>query len=182
MKKLIVCLLVSASFLSCKEATDAKKTASQDPLSGTFTERDEKAKKMYNNLTLFAKGDLSYVNESLSPNFTLRNALDTAVVSRGHEQAITYWKNLHTLFKDISFSEGRVHSFYLNNGEVYTAYFGQLTTTGKFTNNTFTVPLQIWIKWEGDKMASQTDMVDSKRILDEAAAAAAAAKAAPATK
>ncbi len=182
MKKLIVCLLVSASFLSCKEATDAKKTASQDPLSGTFTERDEKGKKMFENLVRFTKEDFSYANDYLSPNFQFKTAADTAVVFKGIDQAVAYWKQVHVLFKDLSFSEGRVHTFYLNNGEVRSAYFGQITATGKFTNITATRPMQIWVKWEGDKVVSQMDMIDSKLILEEAAAAAAAAKAAPATK
>ena len=43
--------------------------------------------------------------------------------------------------------------------------------------------MQIWIKWEGDKVIRQMDMVDSKLILEEsAAAAAAAATATPAAK
>ncbi len=32
--------------------------------------------------------------------------------------------------------------------------------------------MQIWIKWEGDKVVSQLDMFDSKLIMEEAAAAA----------
>ena len=178
MKKILLTLLVTASLFSCKEAADSSKSADQNPLSGTFTERDEKAKTMYNNLTLFAKADFSYVKETLSPDFKLKNAGDTAVAARGHEGVIAYWQQLHTLFKDISFSEGRVHTFYLNNGEVYTAYFGELTATGKHTNKTFTSPVQIWDSWVGDKMTSQMDMVDTKKIFDEAAAAPAA----PATK
>lgn len=180
MKKILLTILVSASLISCKEAADSSKSADQNPLSGTFTERDDKAKTMYNNLTLFAKADFSYVKETLSPDFKLKNAGDTAVAARGHEGVIAYWQQLHTLFKDISFSEGRVHTFYLNNGEVYTAYFGELTATGKHTNKTFTSPVQIWDKWEGDKIISQMDMVDTKKIFDEVAAAP--APPAPATK
>jgi len=172
MKKILLTILVSASLLSCKEAADSSKSADQNPLSGTFTERDDKAKTMYNNF--------SYVKETLSPDFKLKNAGDTAVAARGHEGVIAYWQQLHTLFKDISFSEGRVHTFYLNNGEVYTAYFGELTATGKHTNKTFTSPVQIWDKWEGDKIISQMDMVDTKKIFDEVAAAP--APPAPATK
>jgi hypothetical protein len=181
MKKIILTILVSASLLSCKDAADSSKSADQNPLSGTFTERDDKAKTMYNNLTLFAKADFSYVKETLSPEFTIKNSGDTAVAAKGHEGVIAYWQKLHTLFKDISFSEGRVHTFYLNNGEVYSAYFGEITSTGKITNKTFTSPIQIWDKWEGNKITSQMDMVDMKKIFDEAAAAP-AASAAPSTK
>jgi hypothetical protein len=175
MKKVILLILVFGSLLSCKQAENSNKSAKHDPLSGTFTERDVKAKRMYANLMLFAKADFSYVKETLSPNFTLKNAGDTAVAASGQEGVITYWKQLHTLFKDISFSEGRVHTFYLNNGEVYSAYFGELTATGKHTNKTFTSPIQIWDKWEGDKIISQMDMVDTKKIFDEAATAPAPA-------
>jgi hypothetical protein len=178
MKKLLVCLLVSASLFACKESADSTKSADQNPLAGTFTERDEKAQKLFSNMNLFAKGDFSYVSGAVTPNFTLKNAGDTAVAARGVDGAIAYWKNLHVLFKDISFSEGRVHTFNLNNGEVYTAYFGDWTVTGKFTNKTFTAPIQVWVKWEGDKVVSQMDMLDSKKILEEAAAAPAAAPAA----
>jgi len=179
MKKLLLCLLVSASLFSCKKAEDSSKTADQNPLSGTFSERDEKAKRLWTNMNLFTKQDFSFVEGYLAPNYVFRTSADTGVVARGPEEATANWKKVHTLFKDMSFSEGRVHTFSLNNGEVYSAYFGQLTATGKFTNKTATVPMQVWIKWEGDKVISQMDMVDSKLILEEAAAAATAA---PATK
>ena len=171
MKKLILCFLVSVSFLSCKESADTTNASTnQEPLSGTFTERDEKAKKLYSNMNLFAKEDFSYVKESFAPNFTLKTVGDTAVAAKGEEEAIAYWKQLHFLFKDISFAEGRVHTFSLNNGEVHTAYFGNWTATGKFTNVTFTAPLNVWITWEGDIIISQMDLLDSKNILKEAAA------------
>jgi hypothetical protein len=182
MKKLFLFLLVSASLFSCKEAADSSKSVDQNPLSGTFTERDEKAQRLWTNLNLFIKNDFSYVKDYLAPNYEFRTASDTAVVVRGPEEAIANWKKVHILFKDMSFSEGRIHTFKLNNGEVHTGYFGQLTATGKFTNKTATVPMQIWIKWEGDKVVSQLDMFDSKLIMEEAAAAAAAAAAAPAAK
>lgn len=180
MKKILLTILVSATLLSCKEAVDSSKSADQNPLSGTFTERDDKAKTMYNNITLFAKADFSFVKETLSADFKLKNAGDTAVAASGHEGVIAYWQQLHTLFKDMSFSEGRVQTFYLNNGEVYTGYFGELTATGKYTNKTFIGPVQFMSKWEGDKMISQMDMVDTKKIFDEIAAAP--APPAPATK
>jgi hypothetical protein len=69
MKKILLTILVSATLLSCKEAADSSKSADKNPLSGTFTERDDKAKTLYNNLTLFAKADFSYVKETLSPEF-----------------------------------------------------------------------------------------------------------------
>jgi hypothetical protein len=173
MNKLFLCILLSAALLSCKQSADATKSDDQNPLAGTFSERDAKAQKLLSNMNLFAKGDFSYASESITPNFTLKNAGDTAVAARGVDQAIAYWKNLHVLFKDISFSEGRVHTFNLNNGEVYSAYFGEWTATGKFTNKTFTAPIQVWAKWEGDQILSQMDMLDSKRILEEAAASTA---------
>ena len=185
MKKILLTILVSATLLSCKEAADSSKSADQNPLSGTFTERDEKAKKMFTNLTLFAKQDFSFAKDYLSPDFKFRTAADTSVIATGIDETVAYWKQVHVLFKDISFSEGRVHTFSLNNGEVYTAYFGQLTATGKFTNTTGTVPMQIWAKWEGDKIVSQIDMIDSKKValeVEAATAAAAAATKAPSTK
>jgi ketosteroid isomerase-like protein len=183
MKKLLLCLFVSASLFSCNKAEDSAKSADQNPLSGTFTERDEKAQRLWTNLNLFTKEDFSFVNDYLAPNYEFRTSADTAVVAKGPEEATANWKKVHMLFKDMSFSEGRVHTFTLNNGEVHSAYFGRLTATGKFTNKTATVPMQIWIKWEGDKVIRQMDMVDSKLILEEsAAAAAAAATATPAAK
>jgi hypothetical protein len=45
--------------------------------------------------------------------------------------------------------------------------------------------MQIWAKWEGDKIVSQIDMIDSKKValeVEAATAAAAAATKAPSTK
>lgn len=161
--------------IACTNKTETE-TKSLDPLSGTFVSRDEKAKTLLNDMKLFSTGDYSFVDKILSPDFTLRTAADTAVVVRGKEQVIAYWSQMHTLLKDISFTEGRASTFTYNNGEIWTGYFGTLIATGKFSNKHIVTPLTCWIKWEGDKIVYQEDWFDAKFIADEIAADPGASK------
>jgi len=169
MKKLLLCLFVSASMIACTSKTETE-TKNLDPLAGTFTSGDAKSKRLWSDIMLFSKADYSFVDTFLSPDFVLRTAADTAVVVRGKEGAIAYWSQMHTLLKDISFTEGRVQTFTLNNGEIHTLYFGTLLATGKFSNKNIAMPVNVWVEWKGDKMVSQTDMYDAKFIMDEIAA------------
>ena len=170
MKKTFLLFFVSAAMIACTTPETKTETKNEDPLSGTFISRDEKAKILLNDIALFSKGDYSFVDSFISPDFVLRTAADTAVIVRGKEQAIAYWSQMHTLLKDISFTEGRVQTFTLNNGEIYTLYFGTLLATGKFTSKNIAMPVNVWVEWKGDKMVSQTDMYDAKLLMDEMAA------------
>ncbi len=60
MKKILLCLFVSASMIACTNKTETKNL---DPLSGTFVSRDEKAKTLLNDMKLFSTGDYSFVNK-----------------------------------------------------------------------------------------------------------------------
>lgn len=171
MKTFLLCLFVSASIIACTSKTETKtETKNEDPLSGTFASRDEKAKILMNDIALFSKADYSFVDKYISPDFVLRTAADTSVIVRGKEQVIAYWSQMHTLLNDISFTEGRVQTFTLNNGEIYTLYAGTLLATGKFTNKSIATPVNVWVEWKGDKMVSQMDMYEDKFIMDEIAA------------
>ncbi len=171
MKKILLGLFLSASMIACTSKTETKtETKNEDPLSGTFVSRDEKAKILMNDIALFSKADYSFVDKFISPDFVLRTAADTAVIVRGKEQVIGYWSQMHILLKDISFTEGTVQTFTQNNGEIYTLYAGTLLATGKFTSKNIAMPVNVWVKWEGDKMVSQTDMYDAKLLMDEMAA------------
>jgi hypothetical protein len=176
MKKILSLIIVSSIALSCSEsATDnanpeKTKTENKDPLSGTFTSRDAKAKTLLKNMNLFANADFSYVSEIVTEDFTLSTAGDTAVAAYGKDEAIAYWNNIHGIYDDIRFSEGRLQTFELNNGEVWSAYFGELYAVGKFSKENYAIPLNIWIQWENDKIIRQVDMLDSKFIAAEIAA------------
>ena len=160
MKKILSLIMVSTIVLSCSESVikntkvDTNKTENVDPLSGTFTSRDAKAQILLKNMNLFA-------------NAVWDTAGDTAVFARGKEEAIAYWNNIHSIYEDISFSEGRLQTFELNNGEVWSAYFGELYAVGKFTKENYAIPLNVWIQWENDKIVRQVDMLDSKFINAE---------------
>ena len=56
---------------------------------------------------------------------------------------------------------------HLNNGEVWSAYFGELYAVGKFSKNNYAIPLNVWIQWDKDKIKRQIDMLDSKFITAE---------------
>ena len=177
LRKLLLCLFVSIYMIACTSKTETKvETKSEDPLSGTITSRDEKANRLFSDMELFAKEDYSFVNEYMSADFTLKTLGDTAVIVKGREQAIAYWKNLHVLFKDLSFTKGRIATFKHNNGETWSAYFGNLLSTGKFSNKNYVIPLSVWILWDGDKIVHQSDMFDSKIMAEEMAANPAASK------
>jgi hypothetical protein len=55
----------------------------------------------------------------------------------------------------------------LNNGEVWSAYFGELYAVGKFSKENYAIPINHWIQWENDKIIQQVDMLDSKFITAE---------------
>jgi hypothetical protein len=157
--------------IACTSKTETKtETKNLDPLAGTFTSGDAKAKRLWSDMMLFSKAEYSFVDTFLTPNFTLKTAADTAVIVRGKDQVIAYWSQMHTLLNDVTFTEGRLQTFTLNNGEVWTGYFGALMATGKFTNKNHVVPLTVWIKWDGDKIAHQEDWYDAKFVMDEMAA------------
>ena len=173
MKKLFCLLIVTSLFVSCSESSsenvNTKKEIIEngDPLSGIFTSYDAKAETLLKNMNLFAKADFSYVKQLLGEDFTLQTAGDTATVASGGAEAITYWNNIHNIYEDITFSEGRLQTFELNNGEVWSAYFGELYAVGKFSKENYAIPLHVWIQWENDKIIRQVDMLDSKFIAAE---------------
>tara|TARA_B100001057_G_scaffold480768_1_gene553990 strand:+ start:175 stop:717 length:543 start_codon:yes stop_codon:yes gene_type:complete len=176
MKNILSIILAASIVLSCSESStdntkpEKTKTENNDPLSGSFSSRDAKAEILLKNMSLFANADFSYVSEILAEDFTLSTAGDTAAVAYGQEEAIAYWNNIHGIYEDIRFSEGRLLTFELNNGEVWSAYFGELYAVGKFSKENYAIPLHVWIQWENDKIIRQIDMLDSKFITAEIAA------------
>lgn len=171
MKKLSNLLIIATLLVSCSESSTenakAKNEINTDPLSGVFTSNDAKAETLLNNMNLFAQADFSYVSEFFAENFSLSTAGDTAVAVQGADDAIVYWNNIHGIYDDIRFSEGRLQTFELNNGEVWSAYFGELYAVGKFSKENYAIPLNVWIQWENDKIIRQFDMLDSKFITAE---------------
>lgn len=176
MKKLFCLLIVTSLFVSCSESAsenvNTKKEIIEngDPLSGIFHSHDAKTETLFRNMNLFAKADFSYAKELLGEDFILQTAGDTTAVASGGAEAIIYWNNIHSIYEDIAFSEGRLQTFELNNGEVWSAYFGELHAVGKFSKENYAIPLHVWIQSENDKIIRQVDMLDSKFITAEIAA------------
>ena len=171
MKKIVIIFFISALIFSCAQAPkESAPPESKDPLSGVFTSRDSKAQTLFSNMNLFANADFSYVNELLTEDFTLRTSGDTGIAATGREDVIKYWNGIHGIYEDISFSKGRLQTFELNNGEVWSAYFGDLYAKGKFSKENYAIPINVWIQWENDKIIHQVDMLDSKFITAEIAA------------
>ena len=69
--------------------------------------------------------------------------------------------------KTLAFLKVGFKPFTLNNGEVWSAYFGELYAVGKFSKNNYAIPLNVWIQWDKDKIKRQVDMLDSKFITAE---------------
>ena len=168
MKKIVIIFFISALIFSCAQAPkESAPPESKDPLSGVFTSRDSKAQTLFSNMNLFANADFSYVNKLLTEDFTLRTSGDTGIAATGREDVIKYWNGIHGIYEDISFSKGRLQTFELNNGEVWSAYFGDLYAKGKFSKENYAIPINVWIQWENDKIIHQVDMLDSKFITAE---------------
>ena len=168
MKKIVIIFFISALIFSCAQAPkESAPPESKDPLSGVFTSRDSKAQTLFSNMNLFANADFSYVNKLLTEDFTLRTSGDTGIAATGREDVIKYWNGIHGIYEDISFSKGRLQTFELNNGEVWSAYFGDLYAKGKFSKENYAIPINVWIQWENDKIINQVDMIDSKFITAE---------------
>ena len=178
MKKLFILSFAAITvFAACNQSattTDASQqsvpTAAEDSLAGTFTSKDAKSAKLLSTIKLFSKQDTSYLVD-YAPNFTLKLMSDTAVIARGPEGFAAYHKNLHNLFTDINFADGNTFTYVINNGEVWSAYFGQCTATGKNTNTKYVMPVNVWVRWDGDKIVFQSDVVDSRFANAEMAAA-----------
>jgi hypothetical protein len=168
MKKIVIIFFISALIFSCAQAPkESAPPESKDPLSGVFTSRDSKAQTLFSNMNLFANADFSYVNKLLTEDFTLRTSGDTGIAATGREDVIKYWNGIHGIYEDISFSKGRLQTFELNTGEVWSAYFGDLYAKGKFSKENYAIPINVWIQWENDKIIHQVDMLDSKFITAE---------------
>jgi hypothetical protein len=178
MKKLFILSFAAITvFAACNQpasTTNASQqnlpTAAEDSLAGTFTSKDAKSARLLSIIKLFSKQDSSYLVD-YAPNFTLKLMSDTAVIARGPEGFAAYHKNLHNLFTDINFADGSTFTYVINNGEVWSAYFGQCTATGKNTNTKYVMPVNVWVRWDGDKIVFQSDVVDSKFSNAEMAAA-----------
>jgi hypothetical protein len=178
MKKLFILSFAAITvFAACNQptsTTDASQqnipTAAEDSLAGTFTSKDAKSVKLLSIIRLFSKQDSSYLSD-YAPNFSLKLMSDTAVVARGPEGFAAYHKNLHDLFTDINFSDGSTFTYIINNGDVWSAYFGQCTATGKNTKTKYVMPVNVWVRWDGDKIVYQSDVVDSRFANAEMAAA-----------
>ena len=168
MKKITVFIAFLLLVTSCANQSTSRDESANNPLSGNFSSHDEKSEILWRNMNLFAEADFSYVEELLPESFTLKSAGDVNVVANGPSEAIEYWNGLHSIFENITFdSEGRLMTFNLNNGEVWSAYFGTCYADGKFSKNKIAFPLHVWIQWDGDKIIHQVDMLDSKFITDE---------------
>lgn len=168
MKKILFLLFTTGLIFSCNQASKEnsnKETA--DPYSGVITSRDAKAQTLLRNMNLFANADFSYVDEFLTEDFTLKTLGDTAVAATGKESALEYWNGIHTIYENISFSEGTLQTFELNNGQIWSAYFGELYAKGKFSKEDYAIPVNVWVQWENDKIIHQVDMIDSKFITAE---------------
>ena len=167
MKKILTIVAVSFLFVSCNNNNNVANTK-KEPLSGTFSSHDEKAEILWRNMNSFAKADFSYAEELLTSNFSLKSAGDTNDVANGPAEAIEYWNGIHSIYENITFdSEGRLMTFVHNNGEVWSAYFGEFYADGKFSEKKIVFPIHVWIQWEGDKIIRQVDMLDSKFLTEE---------------
>jgi hypothetical protein len=178
MKKLLILSFAAITvFAACNQPASTTNTsqqnlptAAEDSLAGTFTSKDAKSARLLSIIKLFSKQDSSYLSD-YAPNFSLKLMSDTAVIARGPEGFAAYHKNLHDLFTDIYFSDGNTFTYNLNNGENWSAYFGECTATGKNTKTKYVMPVTVWIRWDGDKIIFQSDAVDSKFANAEMAAA-----------
>ena len=179
MKKLLLCLLVSASLIACTNQ-ETKTADTSDTDGGIYVSLDDKTAKVKQMIEGYMKNDTTLAHEVYAD--TLKaidgfadnvDSLNKIKVTPGGRTAfINADMYTHTLFSDIKMrlNKGDLKTFIGNNGQIATGYWGLWTGKGKYTNAETKVPLHMILWWKEDKIVRIYRMFDPATLKAEVAA------------
>lgn len=179
MKKILLCILVSASLVACKnEETKKANDKVKDQDTGTWTSLDSKTTKVRQMLEAYVKNDSSVIYEIMADTVKVieqfaNNQEDGKMkVDPGGRTAFAQGENMHhQLFTDITLTNDNLRTFVWDkDSATITGYWGMWSGTGRFTKNKITVPVHIGYCWEGDKITRIYRMFDPGPLRAEIAA------------
>lgn len=180
MKKLLLCILVSASLIACTNQETKTTATSEDTEGGSYMSLDYKTAKVKQMIEGYMKNDTSLAHEvyvdTLRSIDGFANNVDSLnkikVTPGGRSAFISADMFTHTLFSDITMTlnKGDLKTFTGNNGQVATGYWGLWTGKGKYTNTLTKVPLHMILWWKGDKVVTIYRMFDPSTLKAEVAA------------
>jgi len=178
MKKLLLCLLVSASFIACtNQETKKAENSAEDKDTGTWTSLDSKTIKVRQLLEYYVKNDTSLVYEIVVDTMKFRDQLannqengETKVTPGGRVGFAQITRNDHQFFSDISLTTDNIKTFVGKDGGIATLWWGLCSGTGRFTGNKITVPVHAYFFWKGDKIVSGGRFFDPTAGKEEFAA------------
>ncbi|MFM7019734.1 MAG: hypothetical protein ACKOXC_02925 [Aquirufa sp.] len=179
MKKFIMMVAVATALFSCgqKQAgTTSTADASADPLGGTMTGTDEKTQAIQKQMEAYAAQDTSYAADVYADNIRVYYPSDTTADITDKKAFLADFKGQYKNWKDVKFDRVRVITLKLNNGETWTNIWAVMLAKGAFTGKDILIPLHRAMLWQGDKIASDIHLYDTKLIMEELAARAAAEK------
>ena len=164
MKKLLLCFLVSASLVACKnEETKKVDDTVKDNDTGRWTSLDSKTIKVRQLLEAYVKNDSSVIYAIIADTVKVmeqfaNNQEDNGKnkVDPGGRTGFAQGENSHhVLFTDISLTTDNMRTFVWDKeGDIITGYWGMWSGTGRFTKNKITVPVHIGYVWKDDKITS----------------------------
>jgi len=181
MKKILLGLIVTASFIACtNQSSKTTTTTSEDTEGGIYVSLDDKTAKAKQMIEAYMKNDTSVAHEvyvdTLRSIDGFANNVDSLnkikVTPGGRSAFINADMFTHTLFSDITMTlnKGDLKTFTGNNGQVATGYWGLWTGKGKYTNTVTKVPLHMILWWKGDKVVTIYRMFDPSTLKAEVAA------------
>lgn len=179
MKKILLCFLLSASLVACKnEETKKAELTIADKDTGKWTSLDQKTLKVRQLLEAYVKNDTSVIYEIMADTVKVREQFANnqengkTKVSPGGRSAFGQGEQSHhLLYSDISITTDNMRTFvWDNDGGTITGYWGMWSGTGRFTKAKVTAPVHIYYRWSGDKIVSIYRMFDPTPLKEEIAA------------
>ncbi len=182
MKKLVLCFLVSASLIACKNQETKKAETSVDKNSGTFTSLDKKSAIVKQLIEAYLTGDSS-VNSPLVKAYyadtvkVYQHMADnqengkTKETQGGQEFVYSLLRNHHALYSNINMTLDKIKTLVYNDGREVTTVYTLWSGTGKLTKEAATVPVHQVYHWSGDKIVRFDMFYDPTNLRKEIAAA-----------
>jgi uncharacterized lipoprotein YehR (DUF1307 family) len=182
MKKLVLCFLVSASLIACKNQETKKADASVDKNSGTFTSIDKKSEIIKQITEGYLTGDTSinyplvsdYYSDTVKVYLHMADSQEngkTKETQGGKEFVYGLSSNHHALYSNINMTMDKIKTLAYNDGRVITTAYTLWSGTGKFTKEAATVPVHQAYHWSGDKIVRFDMFYDPTNLNKEIAAA-----------
>ena len=182
MKKLLLCILVSASLIACTNQETKKAETSVDKESGKFTSLDKKSAIIKELIEGYLTGDTAinyplvraYYSDTVKVFQHVANNQEngkTKETQGGKEFAFSLSSNHHALYSNIHMTVDNIKTLVFSDGREVTLVWTYWSGTGKFTKEATTVPVHQAYHWSGDKIVSFKMIYDPTPLNKEIAAA-----------